>query len=187
MSPVCSPVTTAWHDDACAETYEDVKRLIYKASHKYSHAQGLPFEEVLSAAHFVFMRAFHYKYRVKEGRKPATFSTRLHNSLNWELKDYLAKEIPHLNHAEINEELVGAEAHDPAARLRIESELSEDARAVVKLILDTPGDLSVLCHWEGVKSRKTFLRVLREHLADIGWGNQRIAESFKELRNVFAA
>lgn len=176
--------SSPWLDQAASDTYEDTKKLIYKMAHKYAHQEGLPFEEVLSAAHFVFMRAFRYKYRPKG--KPASFSTRLYNSLNWELRDFLKKEGKHCGALELNEELVGAAEYDANYRVMIESELSEDAKAIVALVLDTPDDIQMLLKWEGAKTQAGVVRALQGHLKDLGWTGARIAESFNEIRHLLA-
>ena len=182
MSTACLEHTP----DACTETYEDVRNMIYKIAHRYSTCNQLPFEEVLSAANYVFMRAYTYKYKPKG--KPATFSTRLYNSLNWELKDFLKKEIKHTGHLEVNEEIVGSTNVDANYRIQLDTEiLSEDARSIVRLILDTPQDIAPLLRWEKVRSSRSYLAVLREHLHDMGWGTKRIQESFSELRHLFSS
>lgn len=159
--------------------------MLLKTAHKYAHVSGIPFDDVMSAAHFVFMRAYNHNYRPKPGTKPAKFSSRLYNSLNWELKDYINEERPHRNHLEVDEELIGASEGDANFRVALESELSEDARTIVALVLETPDDITEMMRWDRVKSRKGFLRTLREHLQDVGWSTKRIVESFDELREAF--
>lgn len=176
---------TATAPAACTETYLDVQKMIFKVAHTYSHRNGLPFDEVLSAAHFVFMRAFHYRYRPKG--KPASFSTRLYNSLNWELRDFLKKESKHQGHLEINEEIVGAQEYDANFRVMLDTEqLSEDAKAIVALVLDRSEELTPLLRWQNVQGKKGYLAALEEHLSDLGWTVDRVQESFAELRFLFS-
>lgn len=186
-SSVLKSPLSPFHDEAVVDTYEGVKLLIYKVAQKYAAINNVPVDEVISAAHMIFMKAFHYHYRPKTGKRPATFSTRLHNSLQWELVDYMRKESKHRGHLEVNEELVGATDTDTNFRVALESELSDDAKHIVRLILDTPDDINALFKWEGVTSRKGCLRALKEHLEDCGWGARRIAESFNELRTILTS
>lgn len=185
MSSHAPAITGPWHDQAVTDTYEDVKMLIYKMSHKYAARHRVAFEDILSEAHRTFMRCF-YNYNPTRFQTKAKFSSYLYFALSCELSTHLKKEHRHRGHLEIKEELVGAAEHDANFRVMLESELSEDAKAVVALLLDTPSDMAVLFKWHDVRGKRGCLVALRDHLEDIGWGAKRISESFNEIKSIFA-
>lgn len=175
----------SWHDQAVTDTYEDVKKMIYKICHSYAARHQVAFEDVLSEGHRTFMKCF-YNYNPDRFKTKAKFSSYLYFALSCELSTHLKKEYRHRGHQEIKDELLGATEGDANFRMMLESELSEDAKGIVSLILDTPSDICVLYKWHDVRGKQSCLTALRSYLEDIGWGASRITESFNEIKKIIA-
>lgn len=171
---------TAIEQDALTETYNDVKLLIYKVTHHFTARSGLPFEELLSEAHYIFARAYR-NYDPK--RFSSKFSSFLYFSLHCELKNFIKKQYKHRNLLEVNEECVGTEDAN-RFRVSVESGLSEEAKLVVALILDTPQEMRAVMRWNSVRGKRSMLVSLREHLIDLGWTAEQLKTAFHELQVV---
>lgn len=173
-------------NDAMTETYKDVEMMIYKIVHRFSACYRMPFEDLLSEAHLTFVRAYQ-KYDPARFEKKAKFSSYLYFALSCDLRTFMKKQRKHLNLLEVKEEMVGSECHR-AFRVIMESELSEDARQVVGMVLDTPSELVALFKWNRVKTPAGTLHSLREHLLhDVGWTARRVTRTFDEIRQALAA
>ncbi len=62
-------------------------------------------------------------------------------------------------------------------------DLSEDARTVVRLVVDTPGDLARLCRMRRVDWMQ---QALGRALRNMGWTIGRVVESFDEVKEALA-
>ena len=65
------------------------------------------------------------------------------------------------------------------------TELSEDAKMVVSLVLQPPAELYYESVRRGDKPRN-LRSALRDYLHAIGWGLERVAESFSEIKDVLS-
>lgn len=165
--------------DAIAECYADLRLLIYKVTHNLARRYCVPFEELISEAHYSFIRAFD-NYQPERFKKKASFSSFVYFALSCDLRTYLQKQRRHQGHLEINEEICGTE--DPNQfLLKFEGHLEEDAKAIVHMVLDAPAELNALFCQHAVRNRCGLLRVLKDFLRDRGWTKDRIAIAFEEI------
>ncbi|KKK53445.1 hypothetical protein LCGC14_3094720 [marine sediment metagenome] len=165
--------------DPVEETYHDVKKMLYKLAWNATKRWGGDFEEYLSAANEGFMVA----YNTYEKGKGAAFST-------WVWWVVRGKIQAMVSPKKIDQMTVNAgEAIDldiyssrPVFDLpAFLSDLSQDTRQVVGLIVNSPVELLDIC---STKDGPECLRSgLKEQLKEAGWTMARIMESFIELKD----
>lgn len=63
--------------------------------------------------------------------------------------------------------------------------ISDDAKEVVALVLDTPQDLAKVIKAKGGLDRN-WRSSIRNYLGDLGWASSRVSEAFAELREVLS-
>ncbi len=178
--------------DAMSEAYTDLRRVVYKMAHKFSQRDRVPFDELLSVANYYFVEACRTynpgEFKRKKVGKPnrAYLITYVYFVLHCRLSSYLKKNHKHRFHAELKEEMFYNEATCDFTQRVHDSLTNDDARHVVDLVVNSCSDLQVMFRWQEVTEPKQVLPVLKEHLEDLGWSAKRIAESFKEIRQVLA-
>jgi DNA-directed RNA polymerase specialized sigma24 family protein len=64
-------------------------------------------------------------------------------------------------------------------------ELGDDARTVVKLVVETPAELAAVVQGKGDQPRN-YRSSVRNYLAELGWTAVRVAESFNEIRHALS-
>lgn len=178
-----SPLAIRLHQDAVNETYSDLEKMLFKITHKFSRRFNIHFDIIFPETQRAFVNA--YRAYNTGHRKKATFVTFCYFCINKDLSTWLDKRIKESKrtsgHVELNEEVVGGYMHNTTFRLDLEAELSEDARHVVHLVLDSPSDMVATLRMNRAKSPTDVLRSVKEHLADIGWSAARIKESVSEI------
>ena len=174
---------TPLYNAACAETYHDVEKMLFKLSHEYAARYYVPFEEVISEARIHFMKAYHW-YHTRHKSK-AKFSSFAYFIVANQLTTYFRNQYRHRT-VEYHETMQDTEETvlPYPFRAELDSELTADARDVVRLILDTPEELRAVMKWRRVRTQHGFLQGLQEHLKDLGWDYYRIQETFEELREI---
>lgn len=172
---------TALHQDILNETYEDLKDLIYDQAHKKSRLFHMPFEDALSHAHFSYVRAV-AAYKDGTGAKISTWvAFCLHN----DLINFLKREYKHYSYEQLEEELTGGDEVNFFVEEFTEG-LSDQARTVVQLILETPEELNMLLHWDGARNKSGVLRTVKGYLSDLGWVAHEIKDSLEEIRQALS-
>jgi len=158
----------------CAETYVDVEKLIYRICHNFQDRFGGDFEEHVSTANEAYMDAY-ATFDPAKGK----FTTLLWTCVWRRLMDVSMTEARRQKTLTYNSELVES-ADRPGFDLgTFTRELSDDAKTVVNLLMDMPGELAEMVGCSrGVKIRK----MLRKFLDDNWWTAKRISGSFKEIR-----
>lgn len=164
------------------ETFEQVRLLVYRVTHKFASRYNLPFDELLSVSHYAFVKAYH-RFKPRRG---AQLSSWVYSRVTTNLQDYIETEFKHGNHDELREELCGMEDHD-SFRVELLSRLHPDARVVVRLVLDAPDDFATLLRWKRVRTRREVRRALREQLELLGWDDDRIAIAFDDVQQALAS
>ena len=183
--------------DAYAETYEDVKALIWYTVLNFNRKHGGDVEEQVSIANLMFMEAL-----AKHDPERSSFVTYLVWKIWWRLMKDLNKQIqrqaarpaimqrwPHKRGA-LQERLM-----DDAGVFSLNSiaerpdnppfdvgtflvEASEDAQQVLQMALEFEEELK-----QEVRLKTRTLRsTLRDALRKLGWTMDRITESFGEIR-----
>ena len=169
--------------DALTETYLDVRLMLFKLAHRFAVCYGVPVEDLISEANFSFVRAFR-RYDPSRFKAKARFSSVVYFAVTCDLKTYLKKQKKHRNLEELDDTNTGTTQPDRSFRCTVESELREDARYVVSLVLEAPAELAKAMQWHDVKTPSASLAIIREHLTDVGWEHTRITETFSEIRKV---
>lgn len=169
-------MNTLLHKDALAETYEDVKRMIYKLVHRFSARYCMSFEDLIGEAHCSYIKAF-------ETYKPETgtlISTWVYYRIWHDLTNYVKKENRYRGYEEINEEIAGFAP--PVSELNdILEGLSEEARTIVRLTLDVPQDLQTLYKLNKARTPTKIRDCISEHLQDLGWAITQIETAYNEI------
>ncbi len=173
---------TALERDVINETYADLQKFVYLIAHRFAAGSGLPFEDLRSVADFYYVKAYK-SYRPDCGAKLITWVGFV---VTKQLQTHLKKEFRFKNThqlCEINEDIVGFTTNS-SFLLELREFCGEDANLIVDLLLDSNSDLQVLLKWrtKGKNVTRTKAKqVLIEHLEDIGWTKDRIAQSFEEI------
>jgi len=175
----CYPVASL-RADIISEAYEDLRLMVFNIAHRFSAKFKIPFEDMLGQAHVIFIQQMD-RYDPAHGAKLGTW---IFSKVTWGLMSWMRTELRHWHLDDADE--LDEEASNADSRFLVEivSELSDDARAVVQLILDAENDFKLTCRWNRAHTRSGMLRSLREHLEDIGWHSRQIKTCIQEIRHV---
>lgn len=167
---------TALRHDALTTAYEDTRLLIYRICHTLAFAYQTKFEDLITEAHYIFVRYFD-KYDPSKGMKLSSY---IHFNVRTDLITYLERNKRHQGHLEINEEVVGScDANVFATEFLDTAE--GDAAVVARLVLDMPQELQLLLLRHDDFSRRSYLSFLKRHLNELGWSAGRISDAFAEI------
>lgn len=165
---------------AAEETYLEVKPVILAAVRDIYKRFGGNFDDILSDANTAFLEAYESwepeKSSFTSWLRLRIFSTTV-NNLRHSCRDHARYE--HVDDSQLTRP---TGSFDPKSLLE---ELTEDARIVVQLTLETPAELEAVVRAKGGQPRN-LRSSLRSYLAEMGWTACRIAESFNEVRRVLA-
>lgn len=173
------------------DTYKDVEYLIHHMCHLFQEKHGGDFDDLLDVANQVFMDA--YK-GFKEGAAPFTsyLSTCIYRRLlDEKRKSMRIKTISISNSGRKNdyeEERGDIQIEDKSSPKSstlndILDGLSEDAKVIVGLVLETPPEIAKIIEGKGGHP-KNIRSTIRQHLTEMNWTYTRIAESFQEITQV---
>ncbi len=164
--------------DPIQETYYDVVKMLRKLAWTATKKWGGDYEEYFSAANEGFMEAYH-TYEV--GRK-TVFSTWVWWKVRGRIQAMVSpKKID--QHTVNSGEEIDLDAHqckNSFDLLLFVSHLSQDAKQVVGMIVDSPVELLDICHY--VDGPECMRSGLVNQLKETGWTIARIMESFIELK-----
>lgn len=163
--------------DALSESYDDIKKLIYKIAHGFAHSRNVPFEELRSVVDLSFVKAY-AEFTHKRGSKLSSWVAFV---AMCELRTYLKRTHRYRHWLELNEEIAGAEEYDASFLFSLRSELGKDANAVVSLLVESSSDMQILLRGNDARGKLAVLRTLREHLTDVGWTELRVDCAFSEI------
>ena len=171
--------------DTKTQTYEDVQKLIYKMCHLFRRRHGGEFEELVAEANVAFCKAYEH-WRANGG---ACFSTYLATAIYRRLLDKkrTARRRAHVwKEGQWYDFQVPAPAGGWQRLSALVEGLSEDAKTIVQLVLDTPAELLSEVKSRGGKSCNWRTSIL-DHLADdAGWKQNRVSRAFQEVRAALA-
>lgn len=175
----------ALQKEAITSTYEDVEFLIKKTVHEFQKRYGGDFEELQSHAHLLFMDAWK-----KHNRERASFPTWCRYRVWYGLLDVLRTKMQKDNrHKQVP---LSPDATAPRPWLReFLADLSNDAKMIVMLVLDTPKDIELNMRrrrrlYKEEKDRARTRRAVREFLRDIGWTKDQVRTAFTEIKEALA-
>ncbi len=171
--------------DALTETYSDTERLIVKIAHDFHRKYGNTYgtvEELISIGNESFMKA----YNSDKGK--SSFVTWLFIQVTHGILDEIRrrtkrqKRLPESTNGLDSVSYSAALAQPPLKFFLHEflDELTDDAKLVVELVLDTPNDLLEIMR-EDNGNRKKASASIRQYLLGCGWTVKRIMESFAEI------
>ena len=163
-----------------SETYEDVKKMLYRLSWKMVSKCGGEFDDWLSIANKIFVEA----YLDYDATKGSQFSTWVYNRVSYAFWDFITDNKKYQDRFGESNQLLAESSDSKPHRLDgILKELSEDAKTIVQLIIDTPGDLVSIIR---VKKPEKQRRAIWKYLRGLGveWSLGRVVNSFDEIREV---
>lgn len=162
------------------ETYQDVEDMIHKVVHIFLRKKNIvqtEYKEWHGEACVAFCKAFQSFDRHKGNR----FTTWLWWNIWHALSNKLQKEAPQWMTFRLSEKLSAnlideRQQNDARSNFDIQS-LSDDARVVTRIVLDTFG------YVDGREEKPEEIRIaLYNLLCGMGWSGQRVLESFSEIR-----
>lgn len=155
------------------EMFPKVEKMICKFAWQYSETYPVSFEEARSEAYYAFMRAC-ADYRPEEKTK---FSSWCYFWIWTHLKTWITKRtVEPITFMEINEEMVGTATPDRAESLELVDDLSEDAKEIISLILETPSEISA-----SVVTVRRLLGEIKRYLVKKGRSKKRVESAHKEI------
>lgn len=162
-------------EDAVATTYVDTEQFIFKVVHEFIAKYGGNFEDLVEHAGLCFMKAY-----LQFDPSRANFLTCLRWKVWRNLQELYRQRARHNKVSFIEFDPEVNVTPKQFSRLEFLDNLSEDARLVAVLAMDTA--------WELQPSPQAVRALLREYLKQpaIGWGAARIKQSFMEIRQALA-
>ena len=149
--------------------YEDTRLLIVDTIKRFQNEYGGDWDDMFGVANLAYVRAC-----LSYSRKRGKFSTWVSNTVRYALleeNEYAVRRHLKLPRVRLHWSTVESRLDGTFRFEQICSELSKDARYVVRLALDGPR-----------LNRRHALSRLRGILADRGWSMVRIVGSFNEIR-----
>lgn len=162
------------------EAYAECRLLIYRITHTHASKFRIPYEDLLSEAHIIFVRACQ-SYKAQHGARLITW---VYWKVNLGLMDYAARHFKHYGHAELDEAPERAQSPSDFFLFDLMNQTQGKTRKLAKILAKENSGFAKLCKWSGAKTRGSIIKVLRNHLLDIGWGNEDIDTTFQELKAV---
>lgn len=165
------------------ETYEDVKRLIYKVVNQFMRRNGGDFDELVSTANEVYLDA-HETW--KPGSAPFThyLCICIYRRLIGDWKKSRRLKVVSLTEPEGGQTQVVDKFFD-FNREEFYEQLSDEARYVVQLAFSPPEDLSGMIARKGGKVLH-YSSTIKEYLRDIGWSRTAIREAWTEVQGILS-
>lgn len=163
------------------ETYEDVKRLIYKMCNDFIRRNGGDFEELLSAANEVYMDA----YRTwAPGAAPFThyLCICIHRRLIGDWRKARRLPISSLTDDEGGQTPV-ADQHRDFRLAELTEGLSEAAKYIIQITFNPPEDLDGMIERKGGKMLH-YSSTIKEYLRGAGWSRAAIRDAWMEVQEL---
>lgn len=168
-----------------AETYEDVKLLIFGAVWKFCGGYGGNVDDLISQANLIFIDAFD-SYDPSKGAKFTTW-------LTWKIKkgllDYMRKERVYVTDIHISNEFI--EEYPALDRsfsvMELLDEMGQDAYIVLQLFFETPRDVmaNIVNNYNRADHAQTAMRNrLQNRLRQMGWTMRRTKKAFEQLKEI---
>lgn len=166
--------------DAVATTYTDLQHFIEVQAYRFN--QRFPLadkEELMSHANQIFMRAY-LTYTPEKGKFTSWLQFLLHKIWLEHVRRAAQRQarLPRVSMELMRcEDKPRRDAEQFLSDLR--EELSEDARLVVKLVVESPKEFQQYCRHNTVLGIR---KALNEFLSALGWSGRRINKTFEEVR-----
>lgn len=161
------------------ETYRDLERLVSKLIWWAVEYRGGRFDDYEDAAQEAYARAV----RTHDPARGA-ITTHVWWCVSHKLASVAARERKHRERCRTDLDLDLMPARTKAFDMEVLMlDLSDDARTVVRLVVEAPGDLARLCRMRRMDWAQT---LLWDTLKGLGWTVGRVVESFDEVREALA-
>lgn len=171
--------------DAIAETYSDVKNMLFKAAHTFAQRHNVPFDEMLSEAHVAFIKAFD-NYNPKRGRRKTKFTTWLYFAVHCDLTTAIQKRYKHINrHEDLDDDFEEAHVNPTFFLADLRTQLSDEALHIVAVLLNPSDEFDTMLRWDRVEKGNSARcrNVLADYVAvDTGWPEEKVHQHFKEIQ-----
>ena len=166
---------------ACAEVYDDLKPLVEAIARRHARKYGCDPDETLAAANLHFLEA----YNSFDPTSATSIEQRVQFIVERRLFDEVRAESRKsdlLKRADVDLGMLGNASPSQFDRDEFEAVLSDDARAVLGLLLDTPADLLSVIKSARKPGPSSVRKSLRRYCRDVlGWAAVRIADAFDEM------
>lgn len=166
-------------DVAMEETYMDVRSLIGGVCHDFRRAYGGDVEEYFAHASATYVDA--YNDHNPDYPFPVWVRMKVWSSLldQYRVHARRLKALPRVG----MEACAGLAVYDrPAFRLdEFASDLSDDARTAIRLILEPPAELTATAEERGGYGLN-WRSALRDYLHASGWSTRRVSAAFHEIK-----
>lgn len=174
------------------DTYKEVERLIWNEIHSFRRTYGYHFDEddLLSEANEAFLKAYN-TFDEDKGK----FSTYLTICIYRRFLDvmYNKQQQNRLRTVSLDTTSTDGSLHET---ISAKQELgfnfeeyvegwTEDSKTILRLILQTPTELSELVSGKGGEPRN-WRSSIREYLLACGWDWYRVSDTYKEIRAVLS-
>lgn len=173
------------------EAFRSVEKLLYKLAWETTEAYAIPFEEALSECYYGFVKAYNWRYDPTKGTK---FSTCVCIIAKWRLRSLVIRRAESLPTVEINEELAGYAPPVHAESLELIDDLSEEAKAMVGLLLEPPAEIVGAPKTTRGKLMppppvpvSSLAKRVKEYLVRRGYNKRNVDRAHVELRERFQA
>jgi len=159
------------------ELLPQVEKIIYQLAHRFSRTYPIPYDECLSEGYWAFMEAV----RRYDPRRKAKFSSFVYFITWCKLKNLvISRSKEPLEFVEIKEEMLGEATPDKSHVMEIIEDLSEDAKEIVSLLIETPRELIGV-----TMTPKQFLKKIKAHMLKQGHSQEALDEAHEELCTYF--
>lgn len=158
------------------ESYEDVELLVWSVVHKFHRQYGDLYgtrEELFSEGCLGYALAYQ-SYDPSKG----SFPTYVRNMANYKLLELVRTETKRRVRFNTTSDVELVDQPRSFSLTDFLDEISEDARAIVGLVLDTPGDLLRVTRED---SHRDVKHTLRQYLDGMGWETSRVETAFSEI------
>ncbi len=167
---------------AATETFHDVQGLIYWTVSKFKEQYGGDFDDLVSEANLIFTELYSGEGRafVQQGNR--SFSSALHWLISHQLLDQLRYRAFRNNRCRVScREILPEKTQNNHGSWLVDlmDELSDDARTIVEIVLETPDSILRL-EMDDFKDGhpKT---CIKKYMQTLGWNMSRIKRTFQEI------
>lgn len=163
------------------ETYDEVKRLIYKVCNDFLRRNGGDFEELVSTANEVFLDA-HQTWKPDSAPFTHYLCICIYRRLIGDWKKARRLPAASLTAAEGGQTPV-VDKHKEFCRSEFIEGLSDEAKYIVQLVFSPPEDLDGMIDRKGGKALH-YSSTIKEYLRGIGWSRASIRDAWMEVQDI---
>lgn len=171
-------------DSSIEDMYFVFKPLIRSLSYKYSRRFGFDPSEGISFATSSFVEA--YREFQEESPNYPIF-TYIYLNVKYSLIRYMKRESRYDSKESMEPCLPAFDLKEKNFVVDFGDELSEDARTLMKALLETPSELRTYLDWNEVKYARQVRQSASEYFQDLGWKRDYFADTWNEIKEALTA